>query len=128
LYEGVELEAEVFVGPSAVLTNVANPRAAISRRGEYGRIMVRRGATIGANATILPGITLDQHCFVAAGAVVRRDVPAFALVLGVPARIAGWVSRRGERLEFDSSGLAACRATGERYRRTESGVELLAER
>jgi UDP-2-acetamido-3-amino-2,3-dideoxy-glucuronate N-acetyltransferase len=125
LYEGVELETDVFVGPSAVFTNVMNPRAAISGRGEFGRIRVCRGATIGANATILPGVTLHEHCFVAAGAVVRSDVPAFALVLGVPARVSGWVSRRGERLDFDANGIASCPVTGERYRRTESGVEVL---
>lgn len=115
VYEGVVLEDEVFVGPSAVFTNVVNPRAHVSRRGEYQRTLVARGATIGANATVLPGVTLGEHCFVGAGAVVTADVPAHALVVGVPARHSGWMSRHGKRLVFDAAGTASCRATGEAY-------------
>jgi UDP-2-acetamido-3-amino-2,3-dideoxy-glucuronate N-acetyltransferase len=99
-----------------------NPRAAVSRREEFVRTRVRRGATIGANATILPGVTLGEYCFVGAGAVVDRDVASHALVVGVPARPIGWVSRAGERLEFDDDGAAVCPRTGDRYRLTESGV------
>jgi UDP-2-acetamido-3-amino-2,3-dideoxy-glucuronate N-acetyltransferase len=116
LYQGVELADEVFVGPSAVFTNVANPRATVSRKTEYQATRVGRGATIGANATLLPGVTLGRWSFVAAGAVVTANVPDFALVAGVPARRIGWMSRHGERLELDSEGCARCPATGERYR------------
>jgi UDP-2-acetamido-3-amino-2,3-dideoxy-glucuronate N-acetyltransferase len=120
LYEGVELEDDVFVGPCAVFTNVKNPRAFVARKAEYRPTLVRRGATIGANATILPGITLGEYSFVAAGAVVTRDVPAYTLVLGAPAKACGFVSRYGERLEF-TDGAALCPKTGERYR-LEAGV------
>jgi UDP-2-acetamido-3-amino-2,3-dideoxy-glucuronate N-acetyltransferase len=128
VYEGVELEDDVFVGPSAVFTNVMNPRAIVPRKHEYRTTRVCRGATIGANATILPGITLGAHCFVAAGAVVRTDVPPYALVAGVPARQRGWMSRHGERLHFDAQGNATCAATGERYRRVGDEVELTSGR
>jgi UDP-2-acetamido-3-amino-2,3-dideoxy-glucuronate N-acetyltransferase len=123
LYDGVELDDDVFVGPSAVFTNVKSPRAFISKRDEYARIHVGRGATIGANATLLPGTTIGEYVFVAAGAVVTRDVPAHALVMGVPARPAGWVSRAGERLEFQA-GLALCPRTNERYLLTPQGITL----
>ncbi len=116
LFDGVVLERDVFVGPSAVFTNVTNPRAAVNRKREFRTTLVREGATIGANATILPGITLGRFCFVAAGAVVTKDVPDFALVMGAPARQAGWMSRHGERLTLDEAGRATCPATGERYR------------
>lgn len=116
LFEGVTLEEDVFVGPSAVFTNVKNPRASVSRKHEFRPTRVRRGATIGANATILPGIELGRWCFVAAGAVVTRSVPDYALVVGAPARIAGWMSRAGERLDFAQDGVARCPATGELYR------------
>jgi UDP-2-acetamido-3-amino-2,3-dideoxy-glucuronate N-acetyltransferase len=122
VYEGVELEDDVFCGPSIVFTNVMNPRAALSRRGEFQTTRVRRGATLGANATILPGVTLGEYSFVGAGSVVHRDVVPHALVVGVPARRVGWVSRAGERLVFDADGRAACPRSGERYARTESGV------
>jgi len=117
IYDGVELEDEVFCGPSMVFTNVINPRSAVNRRSEFKKTLVRRGATIGANATILCGITLGEYCFIAAGAVVTADVPAFALVQGLPGRLVGWMSRHCERLEFDQSGIATCVATGEQYRR-----------
>jgi len=124
VFEGVELEDEVFVGPSAVFTNVKNPRAARPRQGDFSRTLVRRGATIGANATILSGIVLGEYCFVAAGAVVREDVPAYALVVGVPARRAGWMSRQGERLEFEA-GVSVCKASGDRYELSAAGVRLI---
>ena len=121
LFEGVELEDDVFVGPSAAFTNVKNPRAHVSRRAEFRGTLVRRGATIGANATILPGLELGEYCFVGAGAVVTHDVPAYALVVGTPARATGYVSRHGERLAF-AGDAAVCPATGERYVLTPSGV------
>lgn len=125
LYDGVILEADVFIGPSAVFTNVTNPRARISRRSEYRTTRVGRGATIGANATILPGITLGPYCFVGAGAVVTRDVPAHALVVGVPAEQVGWVSRAGHRLEFqDGTEFATCPSTGESYQLSEPGPSI----
>jgi UDP-2-acetamido-3-amino-2,3-dideoxy-glucuronate N-acetyltransferase len=127
LFEGVELEDDVFVGPSATFTNVKNPRAHVTRRSEFRRTLVRRGATIGANATVLPGVELGEHCFVGAGAVVTRDVPAHALVVGVPARAIGWMSRHGERLTF-AGGEAVCPATGERYELSASGVRFIAGR
>jgi UDP-2-acetamido-3-amino-2,3-dideoxy-glucuronate N-acetyltransferase len=120
IFEGVSIEDEVFVGPSAVFTNVNRPRAFV-KRADYQKTVVRRAASIGANATILPGVTLGSYCLVGAGAVVRKDVPAFALVAGVPARRIGWVSRQGEPLEFER-GLAHCPATGEQYRLTRNAV------
>lgn len=115
LFDGVTLEDEVFCGPSAVFTNVLNPRASVPRKGEYRRTLICKGATIGANATILPGVMVGRHAFVGAGATVTRDVPAFALLVGVPARAIGWMSRHGERLRFDGTGVAHCPATGEEY-------------
>src|SRR2546421_12549883 len=101
LYEGVELEDDVFCGPSMVFTNVVNPRSHVSRKHEYRKTLIRRGATIGANATIICGHTIGEYAFVGAGAVVTRDVPAFALMAGVPARRIGWMSHDGERLGAD---------------------------
>ena len=98
IYKGVTLEDGVFCGPSCVFTNVNNPRAEIERKDEFRPTLVKRGATIGANATIVCGIRLGEYCFIAAGAVVTKDVPAFALMAGVPARRIGWVSHAGERL------------------------------
>ncbi len=118
VYDAVTLEDDVFCGPSMVFTNVHNPRSAVPRKAEYRRTLVRRGATLGANCTIVCGSTVGEHAFVGAGAVVSRDVPAFALVVGVPARRIGWMSRHGERLDLPATGHgeAACPATGERYR------------
>jgi UDP-2-acetamido-3-amino-2,3-dideoxy-glucuronate N-acetyltransferase len=123
VYEGVTLEDDVFCGPSMVFTNVFNPRAAVSRRDEFRPTVVRRGATIGANATIVCGITLGQHCFVGAGAVVNRDVPAHALVVGNPARQIGWMSAYGERLDETLT----CPVSGKRYRETDIGLEEITE-
>lgn len=111
LYKGVELEQGVFCGPSCVFTNVLNPRAEIERKDEFRPTRVRRGATIGANATIVCGNELGEYCMIGAGAVVTRDVPAYALMVGVPARRMGWVSRAGEILD----GSLTCPRTGERY-------------
>jgi len=123
VYDDVTLEDDVFCGPSMVFTNVYNPRAAVSRKTEYRRTLVRRGATLGANSTLVCGITIGRYAFIGAGAVVHRDVPEFALMVGVPARHIGWMSRHGERLQLPLQGdaQAVCPATGERYR-LQSGV------
>ncbi|MDQ2644592.1 MAG: N-acetyltransferase [Myxococcota bacterium] len=124
LYDGVELGDQVFVGPNAVFTNVKYPRAFVSRRSEFGAIRVGRGATVGANATLLPGVELGEYAFVAAGAVVTRNVAAYGLVRGVPGRPAGWVSRAGERLRFEA-GRATCPRTGEGYQLKGDGIALV---
>ena len=117
LYEGVEIEADVFCGPSCVFTNVINPRAAVERKTEFKRTIVKRGVTIGANATIICGIVIGEYAFVGAGAVVTRDIQPYALVIGQPARRVGWMSRSGVRL---GSNLI-CPRTGECYRESEPG-------
>ena len=118
VYDAVTLEDDVFCGPSMVFTNVHNPRSAVPRKGEYRRTLVKRGATLGANCTVVCGTTIGEYAFVGAGAVVSRDVPAFALVVGVPARRIGWMSRHGERLALPAHGAgnASCAATGDTYR------------
>jgi UDP-2-acetamido-3-amino-2,3-dideoxy-glucuronate N-acetyltransferase len=118
VYDNVTLEDDVFCGPSMVFTNVYNPRSAVSRKDEYRDTLVRRGATLGANCTIVCGVEIGEYAFVAAGAVVNRDVPAFALMLGVPARQTGWMSRYGERLPLGVDGVGewCCPHTGDRYR------------
>jgi len=127
VYDAVALEDDVFCGPSMVFTNVYNPRAAVARKDEYRRTLVRRGATLGANCTIVCGVTVGPHAFIGAGAVVQKDVPAFALMVGVPARQIGWMSRFGERLDFDADGLANCPHTGDRYRLVAEQCELISE-
>ncbi|HVJ93119.1 MAG TPA: acyltransferase [Labilithrix sp.] len=125
IYAGVELDDDVFCGPSCVFTNVPNPRAQIVRRTEYKTTRVRRGATIGANATIVCDTTIGRYAFIGAGAVVRRgdDVPDYALMLGVPARRVGWMSRHGGRLSVpDSEGTMRCPESGWRYREIARGV------
>ena len=116
IYTGVTCENDVFLGPSMVFTNVTNPRSAVSRRDKYENTLVKKGATIGANATILCGITIGAFAFVGAGAVVTRDVPDYALVLGNPARQTGWISEFGHTLRFNKEGLAICAESEERYR------------
>jgi UDP-2-acetamido-3-amino-2,3-dideoxy-glucuronate N-acetyltransferase len=117
VYAGVELEDDVFCGPSCVFTNVLNPRAQISRRNEYRHTLVRRGATLGANCTIVCGVTLGRYAFVGAGAVVRTDVPDYALMVGVPAVRKGWMGRHGHRLvPGEREGELTCPETGWRYR------------
>lgn len=117
VYDNLTLEDDVFCGPSMVFTNVYNPRSAVSRKDEYRDTLVRRGATLGANCTIVCGVVIGAHAFVAAGAVVNRDVPDFALMAGVPARQVGWMSRFGERLDLplQGAGEALCPHTGEQY-------------
>ena len=121
IYEGVTLEDDVFCGPSCVFTNVMNPRSHVSRKSEYQPTLVRRGASIGANATVVCGSTLGEYCFIGAGAVVRGDVPAYALMVGVPARRIGWMCRCGVRLA-PAGGTVTCGSCGTRYR--EEGGQL----
>lgn len=117
VYDAVTLEDDVFCGPSMVFTNVYNPRSAVLRKNEYRPTLIRKGATLGANCTIVCGITVGEYAFVGAGSVVNKDVPSFALMVGVPARQLGWMSRFGERLALPLAGSATaiCEHTGERY-------------
>jgi len=117
VYDAVTLEDDVFCGPSMVFTNVHNPRSAVVRKDEYRPTLVRRGASLGANCTVVCGVTIGRWAFVGAGAVVSRDLPDFALAVGVPARQIGWISRHGERLALPlaGDGEATCPATGETY-------------
>lgn len=124
IYEGVVLEDEVFCGPSCVFTNVSNPRAHVSRRHEFRQTLVRRGASIGANATIVCGITLGEYSFIGAGAVVTSDVPPYALMVGVPARRVGWMCRCGERLQVRDKS-ARCGACGTAYREDQGGLSVI---
>ncbi len=125
LYTGVECEDDVFLGPSMVFTNVLNPRSAVERKKEYRRTRVGKGASIGANATIICGHDIGTFAFVGAGAVVTKDVPPYALVVGNPARQVGWMSEHGERLAFDEHGFAICPGSGERYEQREGVVRKL---
>lgn len=123
IYTGVICEDDVFLGPSMVFTNIINPRSAIVRKDQYARTLVRKGASIGANATIVCGIELGEYCFIGAGAVVIRDVPAYALVVGNPAKHIGWMSVYGHRLEFDEKNEAICPESKEKYRLLDGRVE-----
>lgn len=115
IYAGVTCEDDVFLGPSMVFTNVINPRSAVNRRGEYLETYVEQGVTIGANATIVCGIRLGKFAFIGAGAVVTKDIPPYALIVGNPGRQMGWMSEYGERLEFDQDGLGICPGSQEKY-------------
>ena len=115
IYTGISCEDDVFLGPSVVFTNIKNPRSAISRRHEYEKTLVKRGATIGANATIVCGITIGEYAFIGAGAVVVRDVKPYSLVVGNPARSVGWMSEHGHRLSFSEEGIAVCPETRQEY-------------
>lgn len=116
IYTGVTCEDDVFLGPSMVFTNVINPRSAVNRRGQYAKTTVRKGASIGANATIVCGHDIGQYAFIGAGAVVTKTVPAYALVVGNPAKQIGWMSEHGQKLVFDTNGVAKCSESGSNYR------------
>jgi len=123
VYTGMVVEDDVFLGPSCVLTNVTNPRSQVNRHSLYETTVLKKGCTIGANATIVCGVTVGRYAFVAAGSVVTKNVPDYALVMGNPARQTGWMSRHGHRLESpDADGAMRCPETGYRYRETEPGV------
>ena len=125
VYTGVTCGDDVFLGPSCVFTNVVNPRSAVNRRGEYLCTHVGQGATIGANATVVCGHDIGEWAFIGAGAVVTKDVPPYALVVGNPSRQVGWMSRAGYRLEFGPDGTAVCPGTGEKYRLQDGRVSVV---
>jgi UDP-2-acetamido-3-amino-2,3-dideoxy-glucuronate N-acetyltransferase len=125
IYGGIIVEDDVFLGPSCVLTNVTNPRSQVSRKSLYEKTLIRRGATVGANATIVCGITLGRYCFIGAGAVVTKDVPDYGLVLGNPGQLFGFMSRHGHKLHFDDSNQAICRESNYRYQRAGEEVRCL---
>ena len=122
IYTGVICEEDVFLGPSMVFTNVTNPRSGVNRRGQYERTLVKKGASIGANATIVCGHDIGEFAFIGAGAVVTKEVPAYALVVGNPARQLGWMSEFGHRLIFDDKGFATCPESKEQYQLEEGKV------
>jgi UDP-2-acetamido-3-amino-2,3-dideoxy-glucuronate N-acetyltransferase len=122
IYTGTTVEDDVFLGPSCVLTNVTNPRSQVNRHSLYERTLLRRGCSVGANATIVCGITVGRYAFIAAGAVVAKDVPDYALMMGVPARQVGWISRHGHRLPAGAGGIMTCPESGFRYREVSPGV------
>lgn len=122
IYAGTIIEDDVFLGPSCVLTNVTNPRSQINRHALYERTLIRRGATVGANAAIVCGIELGRYCFIGAGAVVTKDVPDYALMAGNPARELGWMSRHGHRLRRGREGIMICPESGYRYKEIEPGA------
>ena len=123
IYTGVICEDDVFLGPSMVFTNVTNPRSAVNRRGEYEKTLVKKGASIGANATIICGHDIGEYAFIGAGAVVTKEVLPYALVIGNPARHVGWMSEYGHRLHFNDDGLAYCTESGEKYKLEENRVQ-----
>jgi UDP-2-acetamido-3-amino-2,3-dideoxy-glucuronate N-acetyltransferase len=122
IYTGVICEDDVFLGPSMVFTNISNPRSAVVRRGQYEKTLVKRGASIGANATIVCGHDIGEFAFIGAGAVVTKEVPPYALVVGNPARQLGWMSEYGHRLQFDENGIAVCPESNDRYQLKEGKV------
>jgi len=122
IYSGVICGDDVFLGPSMVFTNIVNPRSAVDRKGAYQKTLVGNGVTVGANATIVCGVEIGPYAFIGAGAVVTKNVPAYALVIGNPARQSGWMSAYGHKLEFDHKGIAFCPETGEEYRLKEGNV------
>jgi len=123
IYSGVICEDDVFLGPSMVFTNIINPRSAIVRRGEYQNTLVKKGASIGANATIVCGNNIGEYAFIGAGAVVTKEVLPYALVVGNPSKQIGWISEFGHRLEFDEKGFATCKESGEKYQLKNNKVE-----
>jgi UDP-2-acetamido-3-amino-2,3-dideoxy-glucuronate N-acetyltransferase len=125
IYTGVICEDDVFLGPSMVFTNVINPRSAVNRRGQYSKTLVKRGVSIGANATIVCGHDIGEFAFIGAGTVVTKTVPAYALIVGNPGRQIGWMSEFGHRLEFDSEGLAVCPESNETYKLEDKEVKKL---
>lgn len=125
IYTGVICEDDVFLGPSMVFTNVMNPRSAVNRRDQYSKTTVRKGASIGANATIVCGNDIGEYAFIGAGSVVTKEVPAYALVVGNPARQIGWMSAFGHRLTFDENGFAVCPESNERYQLTDNRVKAI---
>ena len=125
IYDGVTIEDECFLGPSCVLTNIINPRSQVGRRAVYEKTLVRRGASVGANATIICGLTIGRYAFIGAGAVVTKDVPDYAMMLGVPAQQRGWMSRHGHVLQFDDSDVAVCPESKLRYQLEDSRVHCL---
>jgi len=127
IYTGVICEDDVFLGPSMVFTNVINPRSAVNRKAEYAKTLVGRGASIGANATIVCGNDIGEFAFIGAGAVVTKEVPAYALVVGNPARHVGWMSEYGHRLKFDENGWASCPESGEKYQIANGIVRKISE-
>jgi len=127
IYSGVVCEDDVFLGPSMVFTNVTNPRSAVNRRGEYSKTRVKKGASIGANATIVCGHDIGEFAFIGAGAVVTKTVPAYALVVGNPAKQIGWMSEYGHRLEFDDNDIAICEESKEKYKFANDSVEKIME-
>ncbi|MFN0032319.1 MAG: acyltransferase [Flavobacteriales bacterium] len=125
LYTGVVCEDDVFLGPSCVFTNVINPRSAVARKSEYRKTIVRKGASIGANATIVCGYEIGEYAFIGAGAVVTKEVPAYALLVGNPAKQTGWMSRYGHKLKFNEEGFAVCLESGDKYRLQNGRLEFI---
>ena len=123
VYTGVQIENDVFIGPSVVFTNVINPRAFIDRKQEFKNTMIKNGATVGANATIICGITIGEYAMIGAGTVVTQNVPNYALMVGNPAKQIGWMSEHGHRLEFDSTGKATCKESGQVYQLENNSVK-----
>lgn len=125
IYSGVVCEEDVFLGPSMVFTNVINPRSAIIRRGEYSKTLVKKGASIGANATIVCGNEIGEYAFIGAGAVVTKQVLPYALVVGNPSKQIGWISEYGHRLDFDENNIATCKESGEKYKLSNNKISKL---